>query len=99
MVKIVITDQGQSEFAPIPVNSLKRIGCENVALLSQEAIAILGINGSLTVEPIDAAMDAENAERDEKLDDCDSKYYSEAGDLSERLLNFIKMNKTKIIIS
>ncbi|MRS02116.1 hypothetical protein EG832_02615, partial [bacterium] len=87
MVKIVITDQGQSEFAPILVNSLKCIGCKNVALLSQEAIATLGINGSLTVEAIDAAMDAENAERDEKLDACDSEYYSEAGDLSEPLLS------------
>ena len=87
------------EYAPILVNSLKRIGCENVALLSQEAIAILGITDNLTVEAIDAAMDAENEERDEKLSDCDSKYYSEAGDLSEPLLNFIKMNKTKIIIS
>ena len=88
-----------NEFAPIMVDALNRIGCAETAALTQEAIDALGIEGPLTIEAIDLVMDKENNQRDQKLEACDDKYFSVAGDLSEPLLGFIKRNKERIIIS
>lgn len=86
------------EFAPIIVEALNRIGCMETATLTQKAIDALGIEGSLTIEAIDHVMEEESERRDEKLEECDDKYYSVAGDLSEPLLGFIKRNKERITI-
>ena len=84
------------EYASIIVDALHRIACEDAAALTQEAINILGIQRVLTVDAIDGAMSGENGERDRKLNECDSRYFDTAGDLSENLLTFIKKNKAKI---
>lgn len=83
-------------FVPIVVDALSRIGCPETVVLTQDAIRALGIKDLVTVEAIEGAMDEESEERDEKLNECDAKYYQVAGDLSVPLLNFIKSNTDKI---
>jgi hypothetical protein len=86
------------EYAPIIVDALNRIGCPETATLTQRAINALGIEGSLTIEAIDRVMEEASEQRNEKLEECDDKYYRLAGDLSEPLLGFIKRNKERIAI-
>ena len=87
-----------SEYTPIVVDALNRIGCRETADLTQEAIDILGIEAPITVEAIDHEMQKENGERDQKLFECDDRYYQTAGDLAGPLLEFIKSNKYKITL-
>lgn len=84
------------EYAPIVVDALKRIGCADVALLTQQAIDALGIAGKVTVESIDTVMEMESEERDDKLGKCDEQYFKTAGDLATPLLEFVKMNADRI---
>ena len=88
-----------NEYASIVVNSLNRIGCVEIAKLTQQAIDCLEIEGPLCVETIERAMEIENEERDEKLSQCDDQYYDIAGDLADPLLEFITINKDKINLS
>jgi hypothetical protein len=69
-----------------------------VALLTQQAIDVLGIEGQVAVEAIDRVMQDESDERDEKLGECDDRYYKVAGDLAGPLLEFIKRNKDRIAV-
>lgn len=87
------------EYTPIIVDTLNRISCTETAALTQEAIDALRIEGPLTIEAIDHVMDEESDQRDQKLEACDEKYYSVAGDLSKPLLEFIKKNKERIVIT
>ncbi|MEZ4524361.1 MAG: DUF4375 domain-containing protein [Desulfobacterales bacterium] len=84
------------EYASIIVDALHRIGCEDTAVLTQEAIHLLGIRGRLTADEIDRAMSEENEERDRKLNACDSRYCGIGEDISEKLMIFIKKNMAKI---
>jgi hypothetical protein len=86
------------EYAPIVVDALNRIGCADVALLTQQAIDTLGIDGNVTVEAIDRVMEDESDERDEKLGACDKRYYEIAGDLAGPLLEFVKKNTHRITV-
>jgi len=86
------------EYAPIVVDALKRIGCDNAAQLTQQAIDILAIDGPVTIEAIDRVMEEQDEERDQKLGACDVRYFKEAGDLSGSMLEFIKRNKDKITL-
>jgi hypothetical protein len=87
------------EYTPIVVDALNQIGCADVALLTQQAIDVLGIEGQVTVEVIDRVMEDESDERDEKLGECDERYYKVAGDLAGPLLEFIKKNKDRITVN
>lgn len=84
------------ESAPIVVQALNRIGCPETAALTQDAISALGIQGTAAVDVIDRVMGEESSDRDEKLTECDQRYYEVAGDLSVPLLEFIKRNRAKI---
>ena len=86
-----------SKYAPVIVDELNRIGWSETAKLTREAIGILGIEGSLTVEAIDRLMMEEaDKEREERLGECDHRYFESAGDLVGPLLKFIKSNRDKI---
>ena len=85
-----------NEYAPIIVDALNRIGCSETATLTQRAIDSLGLEGTITVDAIERAMDDDNEERDNRLDECDDQYYEKAGDLAGPLLEFIKQNKVNI---
>ncbi|MHB8997562.1 MAG: DMP19 family protein [Armatimonadota bacterium] len=84
------------EFAPTIVDALNRTGCTAVAMLTEEAIAALALPGPVTTEAVNQAMDEDNEERDDKLDDCDTQYYAVAGDLAGALLQYIKVNRSRI---
>lgn len=87
------------EYAPIVVDALNRISCADAALLTQQAIDVLGIKGQITVEAIDRIMEDESTERDERLEEYNERYYEIVGDLAGPLLEFIKKNKDKITVT
>ena len=86
------------EYAPIFVSALNRIGRSEVADLTQLAIDILEIEGPLNVEAIDRAMQEESVHRDERLTECDRRYFEIAGDLSGPLFAFIKNNRKRVTL-
>lgn len=86
------------KYAAIVVDALNRIGCAETAILTQKAIDLLGIVGPITVEAVDREIYVDDEERNERLNECDLRYYQTAGDLAEPLLEFIKNNKGKIDI-
>lgn len=85
-----------NEFAPIMVDALNRIGCSETAAITQRAIDALGIEGTITVDAIECAMEEDDEDRDDRLNECDDQYYEKAGDLAGPLLEFIKNNSDKI---
>lgn len=87
------------EYTTLFVEALKRIGCTETAELTQQAIDILGIKGPITIDAIDSVMEEENEERDKRLSECDDRYYKVAGDLAGPLLEFIKINSSKITLN
>jgi len=86
------------EYACMAVDALNRIGCVEVAELTQQAIECLDIEGPLTIEAIDHVMAQENAKRDTELDEADERYFEIAGDLADPLFEFIKSNRDKIVL-
>jgi hypothetical protein len=84
------------EFAPMIVGALRRIGCPEVAALTNDAIDIIGIDGPLTAGAVERVMSVGDEERDRGLSDCDGRYFRVAGDLAAPLFEFIKQNQDKI---
>ena len=87
-----------NKYAPTAVAALNRIGCKEAAQLTQRAIDLLGIDGPVNVEAIEAAMDDEDDEREEALGTCDDAYYEVIGDLADALLAFIKGHQDQITL-
>ena len=85
------------EYASLITDALRRIGCSEVAVLTQKAIDALGIEGLATVPAINRVLDQDSEERDEKLRECDSRYYEAVGDLASPLLEFIKSHRNRVI--
>ena len=83
------------EFAPVIVDALQRIGCKKTANITQKAIEALGIS-DLRSDAIEAVIYTRDEERRTKLNRCDDSYYKNAEAIAERLLAFIKANKTSI---
>jgi hypothetical protein len=86
------------EYTSFFVSALNRIGCKDAAKLTQKAIDILGLKAPITVKAIDRLLKKENQKRDERLGECDARYYEVAGDLAGYLLAFIKKNRDKITL-
>jgi hypothetical protein len=86
------------EYAAVIVDALNRIGCPPVAELTGAAIDALGIAGALTVDAIDRAMSSGHGERTGKLSRCDEQYFRLSADLAQPLLEFIKSNRTEIVL-
>lgn len=87
-----------SEFASVIVDALKRIGCPRTAEITQKAIDALGITGAITRDALDSAMEDEDEQRTERLDECDDLYYEGEEPIAERLFEFIKQNKNLITL-
>ena len=60
---------------------------------------MLKIEGPITVEAINQAMEEENDDRDKGLNSCDNQYYEVAGDLAGPLFEFIKNHRESITLS
>lgn len=84
------------EFSPVIVESLKRIGCPEVAAITLRAIDSLGLGKSPSIEAIETVIYDDDDLRDKKLQECDGEYFDKAGCLAEPLLEFIKTNKDNI---
>jgi hypothetical protein len=85
-----------SQQVPDVVSSLTAIGCEGVADLTRAAITLLKIDGPITSEAVESAMEDEDDDRVDRLNDLDRAYYETAGDLADPLLAFIKTNRDQI---
>ena len=86
------------EHVPEVVASLEGIGRPDVAELTTRAIDALGISGPVTEQSVVAAVEAEDDERDDRLNACDNEYYESAGDLADPLLAFIRSNADQISV-
>jgi hypothetical protein len=83
------------EYAPLIVESLRRIGCPITAQVTQTAIDALNIS-EITAEAIAAAMEQGNDHRDTQLASCDEQYYGSGEPIADNLLDFIKANKIAV---
>jgi hypothetical protein len=83
------------EFAPVTVSALLRIGCPKTAAVTQRAIDALHL-AALSVEAIDAAMEA-SEESEEELNQCDDSYYGSGEDVAGNLFAFIRTNQSRIM--
>ena len=88
-----------SQQVPEVVSSLTAIGCEAVADLTRSAIAVLKIDGPITPETVESAMEGDDDDRDDLLEELDRTYLETAGDLADPLLTFIKTNRDQIVLT
>jgi len=86
------------EYAAIIVDSLNKIGSKEGANITQTAIDILNIEGVITEEKIEEIMGSYSDERRNLLSKCDEMYFTEVGDLSENLFEYILANREKIVL-
>jgi hypothetical protein len=91
-------ENSSSEYVPIAVDALERIGCKEVAALTQVAIDALKLPGPLTQEATQRVMRYGSVERSNELSECDDRYYELADDLAGQLLEFIKANRGNITL-
>lgn len=85
-----------SEYASIIVEALRHIGCHKTADITQDAIDSLGISGPPAQETIQAVIYDDNDERDQKLDDCDTRFHEPYEDLEKPLFEYVKANRSQI---
>jgi hypothetical protein len=82
------------QFAPVIVADLVRIGCTQIADITQRALDALKLP-ELTVSSIETCMKTENTERTRALNRCDIAFYNTAG-VYEQLLAYVKAHKDGI---
>jgi hypothetical protein len=82
--------------APAMVSDLVRIGCTEIADITQQALDSLGLPKVGAAE-IEAAMAREDVERDRAIERCDIAFY-ERTELSERLFAYVKAHPDGIRI-
>jgi len=87
------------DHVPFLVLALREIGSDTVAALTRSAIALLKVDGPLTPESVRAAIELEDEERDDRLNECDLVYYETAGDLADPLLAYIRAHRDEILLS
>lgn len=84
------------EYVPIIVDSLRSIGCNEIADLTQKAIDLLGVE-SLDPEEIEERMDPDDEELEESLDKLDNIYLNEVNDVpGYALFDYIKTHRELI---
>ena len=81
-------------FTPIIVDSLRRIGCERTAELTERAIATLGLS-KLTVDVVTEQIQRESPEKNAKLEALDSEFYS-FDEATPHLLDFVLAERARI---
>ncbi len=83
------------EYASIIVDSLLRIGCPETANITSGAINALG-SQDFSLEALEAALESENEERDEQLDECDGLYSGTGEDIASKLFEFVSAHQDAI---
>lgn len=84
------------QFAPAIVNDLVRIGCTEIADITQRALDSLELP-VVSVAAIETAMKMESSARDRTLERCDIAFY-ERGELARQLFAYIKQHQGGIRI-
>ena len=74
------------EYAPIIVESLRRISCLKVAEITQKALKIM------------QEFPEDNEDRQEALGECDTQYFEYPENIEKSLFAFIKTNRSKIAL-
>jgi len=83
------------QYAAIIVNSLLAIGCPEVANIASGAINALAIQ-DFSPEEIDEALESEDEERDEQLEECDGLYSGVGEDIAGQLFEFARAHQDAI---
>jgi len=83
------------EFAPVIVESLRSIGCTQVASITEMAARALDVP-DLTPSSIESAICRENEPLRKQLAHLDDAYYHAGEAIADRLFAFIKQNKAEI---
>ena len=84
------------EYAPTVVDALNKIGCPNTAHITLDAITALGGSPTPTVSEIEIAMTTDDEGRDEKLNDCDSRFYATGENIALALFTYIKSHSNEV---
>ncbi len=87
-----------AERVPDLVPALRAIGADRVAELTASAVGVLNIDGPISAEAVEKAMQEDDEERDRKLADHDDAYYRTAPDLALPLLRYIEANAHEIVL-
>jgi len=88
------------EAAPHIVMSLRRIGCQETAAITQRAVDALSISGTITPQQIEDALSQDNEARDEILAECDKAYFKGVDEpIADKLYAFVKSNFAVISLS
>jgi len=82
------------QFAPVIVADLVRIGCVELADITQRALDALNLP-DLTVASIEIALKTESTERTRALNRCDIAFYNTGG-VYDHLLAYVKAHKDAI---
>jgi hypothetical protein len=82
------------QFAPVIVDDLVRIGCVEIADITQRALDAFNLP-EISVASIEAAMQTESTERTRALNRCDIAFYGTSG-VYEHLLAYVKAHKDAI---
>ncbi|MGD0095798.1 MAG: DUF4375 domain-containing protein [Terracidiphilus sp.] len=83
------------QYTPIIVASLLNIGCTETANITSGAINALGIQ-DFSPEALEAALESEDEERDEQLDECDGLYSGSGEDIAGKLFEFVSAHQDAI---
>ena len=86
------------EYASIVASALNAIGCPQTAQITLDALSALGLSSTPTADEIENIMSTDNAEREEKLNDCDSRYYVTGESLALALFAYIKSHSNEVQI-
>jgi hypothetical protein len=84
------------EYAPTIVDALNTIGCPNTAHITLDAITALGVSPTSTVSEIEIAMSTSDEGRDEKLNDCDRRFYTAGENIALALFTYIKSHSNEV---
>mgnify|MGYP000209299702 CR=1 FL=1 len=82
-------------YAPFIIQALNAIGADVGAVIVEEAIESLRIDGEPTWETLNECFEIDDEKRDDKLDELDLRYYAEDPDLCSLLLDYIEVNIQK----
>ena len=83
------------EFAPMIVESLRRIGCPKTADITQVAVDIVK-QIPITREESENGTWMDNDARSDVLCECDNLYFERPENIAELLFAFIKANRSRI---
>jgi Domain of unknown function (DUF4375) len=84
------------EYTPIVISALNAIDCPHTAHITLDALSALGLSPFPMADEIKKVMDTADAERDEKLNDCDSRYYVTGENIALALFTYIKSHSNEV---